>query len=126
MRLLFFITAVGCTLGEASAPPADPVISGTISLRPELTRSVSMTDQIVIVAKREPGQPPLVVKKVAVGEFPLPFELQVPEGGEVELMVRVDKDGDAHTRKAGDLIGRASSVRVGSKRVDVLVSDVIP
>ena len=135
MKATLFIATVfaGCTSIEAASPKVERVISGTITLRPELSRGISPSDQVVIIAKRSPGAPPVAMKKVAVGEFPLAFELTEQDMkmdgdfvGEVELMVRIDKDGDSNTRKSGDMFGRLSAVRVGNKNAHLTVSEVLP
>ena len=69
----------------------------------------------------------LAAQKHPVGDFPMPFLLSgrdamipgTPFEGMVDITVRIDKDGDAMTRKKGDLFGEAKNVKVGTQNVTI-------
>jgi len=66
------------------------------------------------------GGPPLAVQRVPSPHFPFAFELSqanvmVPSmrfAGEIDVTARLDADGNAMTRDASDLEGRAASAHV--------------
>ena len=49
-----------------------------------------------------------------------------PFSGKVSLSVRLDKDGNAMTREAGNLSGdyKKNPVEVGSKNVDIVLDQI--
>ena len=76
------------------------------------------------------GGPPLAVLRIAAPSFPVDFEIgpgdvMIPSmrfEGEIELSARLDSDGNAMTRLAGDLTGAASSAHApGASGVDILL-----
>lgn len=93
--------------------------------------NVAKSDIIFLVARRAGGPPGpgsmLAVQKIPVGDFPMPFVLSgrdamipgTPFEGEISITVRLDKDGDAMTRKKGDLYGVANGVKVGSQGITI-------
>jgi hypothetical protein len=74
----------------------------------------------------------LAVQKRQVEDFPMPFSLSgrdamipgTPFDGEVSISVRVDKDGDAMTRRKGDVFGQVNGIKVGSTNVVVSLDTV--
>jgi hypothetical protein len=49
-----------------------------------------------------------------------------PFEGDVELTVRIDKDGDAMTKNPGDMMGKSSTpVKVGDKDAKVLIDQTL-
>lgn len=103
----------GATPGDI---PFDPktVMSGELQLDPKVKGKVAEGDVIYLVARSadQPG-PPLAVKRMVAGKFPMHFELDGRDAmmagtklsGKVTLNVRVDKDGDAMTKNPGDVTG---------------------
>jgi cytochrome c-type biogenesis protein CcmH len=104
----------GATPGDI---PFDPktVVSGTLQLDPKVKSQVKEGDVIYLVARAadQPG-PPLAVKRMVAGKFPMSFELDGRDAmmagtklaGKVTINVRVDKDGDAMTKNPGDVTGQ--------------------
>ena len=126
-------TAHGAAPSElADAPDLRQAISGTIRLPPGNRTRVARGDVMFLAARRLGGPPGpgsmLAVQKLVAEDFPMAFTLSardamipgVPFEGKVSITVRVDKDGDALTRKKGDVTGRIDGVSVGAR--DVVVS----
>src|SRR4051812_26345146 len=107
MRTLFTATllfSVACTSSE----PKQKLIRGSIDVKPEMKANVQPTDTVFVIARKAAGGPPLAVKKLAAASFPMPFELTEkdvmmggPFEGDVDITVRIDKDGDAMTKNPG-------------------------
>src|SRR4051812_35644668 len=106
----------------AEAPPApeapvDPkaAISGSIVLAAARKADVAPGDTIFLAARRIADNPSargslVAAKRLVAGKFPMPFtlssrDMMIQTGatfeGELSLSVRVDKDGDAMTRRKG-------------------------
>jgi cytochrome c-type biogenesis protein CcmH len=120
----------------AAPPPAttsEKVLRGTVDVKPELKANLAATDTVYIIARKGAGGPPLAVKRVTDPKFPLSFELTEkdvmmggPFDGDVELTVRVDKDGDAMTKNPGDLVGKGpAGTKVGQTSVNVLIDQTL-
>lgn len=81
---------------------------------------------IVRVSGRETG-PPLAVKQLG-GEVPTSFRITeenamipgTPFVGDLDVIVRLDQDGNAFSRQPGDLEGRAGPVQAGGE-VEVIL-----
>jgi hypothetical protein len=109
--------------------PFDPksVVSGTIQVSDKLKAKVAEGDAIYVVARSadQPG-PPLAVKKLIAGKFPLAFELDGRDAmmagtkmaGKITINARVDKDGDAMTKNPGDVFG-TKTVELPAQKVVV-------
>ncbi len=124
VSMLAAVAAMGaCTQAH------EKVIAGTVELSTDLSTKVSPEDTVFIIARKAAAGPPLAVKKLPATAFPLSFVLSEkdvmvggPFDGEVELTVRIDKDGDASTKLPGDLLGKTQApVKVGDKSVKVLL-----
>jgi hypothetical protein len=104
-------------------PPAhiDPsrVLEGTIEAGPTLAAQIKAGDIIFLQAKKigptgQPMSPPIAVKRVDVTALPMQFRLdetnQMMQGttfdGEVVIIARVDRDGEARSRTPGDVEGQ--------------------
>ncbi len=69
---------------------------------------------VFVIARSGSGGPPLAVKRLALGSFPMEFELGPadamiqgrPLAGPVLISARIDADGDPLTRDPRDLEGR--------------------
>ncbi len=119
---------------EVVPPPPDEkqTISGTIVLPAAQRRKVARGDVMFLSARRVGGAPGpasmLAVQKLVAGDFPMPFAISsrdamipgIPFEGPVSITVRVDKDGDAMSRRKGDVYGQANNVKLG--RHDIVVS----
>ena len=123
---------------EASAGVLDPrqTISGTIVL-PATNRAKVARGDVMFLAARRAGGPPgpgsmLAVQKLTAEDFPMRFSISnrdamipgIPFEGKMSITVRVDKDGDAMSRRKGDLYGQADSVKVGSQKVVISLDKV--
>ena len=130
MRIVLctLLLAAACTSKDAPKD-APKVIKGTIDVKGDLKAKVEAADTIYVIARKGQGGPPLAVKKLGVTPFPIAFELTErdvmmggPFEGDVDLSVRIDKDGDAMTKNPGDLIGNAAP---GTKVVDTAATVLI-
>lgn len=97
-----------------------PGIDGTVSVAPGHTApSAAVLFVLVRVAGRQTG-PPLAVKQLP-GEVPTSFRISeadamipgTPFVGDLDVIVRLDQDGNAFSRQPGDLEGRFGPVQVG-------------
>jgi len=112
-------------------------IQGTISIEPKLKTKHQGGGILFIIARRAAtqGGPPLAVKRIASPVFPLSYSLgkenmMIPGSrfeGKVNIIVRLDKDGDPLTREPGSLIGNYHNnpVEIGSQNVDIILNEEI-
>ena len=120
----------------AAAPEAVPEeakaeesITGTIVVAKARKKDVKKGDILFLIARRAGGPPGpgsmLAVQKLVAEDFPMPFAVSSRDAmipgmkfdGEVNLSIRLDKDGDPMTRRKGDVFGEVQGVKVGSKEV---------
>lgn len=104
-------------------------ITGTIVVAKARKKDVKKGDVMFLIARRAGGPPGpgsmLAVQKLVVEDFPMPFAVSSRDAmipgmkfeGEVNLSIRLDKDGDPMTRRKGDVFGEVLGVKVGSKDV---------
>jgi hypothetical protein len=94
--------------------PAGQTIAGTIELAPRVASLTAPADVVFVIARDpETEGPPLAVQRLTGNAYPMRFVLDattamlpgVPFAGPVQLIVKVDKDGDAGTAGEDDLIG---------------------
>ncbi len=114
-----------------AAPDPKQTIGGTITLPSARKRDVKKGDIMFVIARRAGGPPGpgsmLATQKLVAGDFPMAFLLSsrdamlpnTPFEGPVNITVRVDKDGDAMTRKKGDVFGAANDIKVGAQAVTI-------
>jgi cytochrome c-type biogenesis protein CcmH len=119
-----------------AAGSTDQQITGTITVDSKLKDKVNNLAALFIIARSAEGGggPPLAVQKVERPAFPLSYSLGAenvmmqgrPFSGKVTITVRLDKDGNAMTREAGDLTGeyKKNPVEVGSKNIDIVLDQV--
>ena len=109
-------------------------IRGTISVAPELAGRVPAGAVLFLIARRGGAGPPLAVQRIPQPRFPLEFSIgpqdrmiqAIPFAGELELSARLDADGNAMSRQAGDLEGRASHpVEPGASGVAIAIDSVL-
>ncbi len=112
-------------------------IQGTISIEPKLKTKHQGGGILFIIARRAAiqGGPPLAVMRIASPVFPLSYSLgkenmMIPGSrfeGKVNIVVRLDKDGDPLTREPGGLTGNyhKNPVEIGSQNVDILLNEGI-
>lgn len=107
-------------------------LSGKITILPELQAKVAPTDVIFVMAKGESG-PPVAVKRIKMGPFPIAYTLTEEEDLMLPGMVfperlnvtaRIDKDGNAAPPQPGDLGGEYAQnpATVGSSNIDIEIN----
>lgn len=138
---------VGATPRSArpGLPPAPPraaqdssgeAIRGSIGIAPDLAAGAPQAATLFVIARLAGATrgPPLAVRRIANARFPLDFEIGpqhamiqgVPFAGAIQLTARLDGDGDAMTRRPGDLSGSAASpVEPGSSGVQIVLDQRI-
>ncbi len=105
----------------SAAPPAassGATLEGTIVVAPALKDQVKPGDTLFLVARAVDAsgnvqRMPVAVDRAQVTSFPLAFKLSAdnvmvagtPFTGPMQLTARIDKDGEAMTREAGDVEG---------------------
>jgi cytochrome c-type biogenesis protein CcmH len=108
------------------------VIAGQVVLDPKLTDRVRQNAVLFIIVRRPQGVPrPIAVKRVDSPRFPVAFEISAAdvmmEGtelrGMVEVLARLDRDGQAGPPQAGDLEGRfeKNPTLVGAQDVQIVL-----
>ncbi len=127
---------------ESGAPPPAPgeapvgaAVRGRVSVAPELAARVPGTGVLFIIARSGGASgPPVAVKRVDSPRLPLEFEIgpgdrmipTAPFTGPFALSARLDGDGNATTRSAGDLQGAApSAVDSGAEGVEIVLGEVL-
>lgn len=108
-----------------SVPDAKQTIGGKIVLPAARKNDVKKGDTIFLIARRAGGMPgpPLAVQRLQAGDFPMAFSLSsrdamvqgIPFEGDVSITARVDKDGDAMTRRKGDVFGQIAKAKIGTQ-----------
>jgi cytochrome c-type biogenesis protein CcmH len=93
----------------------DAVIAGRVVIAPELANQVRPTDVLFVIVRRPGGAPrPVAAKRIENPTFPVPFEITnadvMVQGSElrgmVDVIARLDRDGQAGPAQAGDIEGR--------------------
>ncbi|MES1164970.1 MAG: hypothetical protein ABUR63_04380, partial [Verrucomicrobiota bacterium] len=116
--------------------PEKETVSGTIVL-PAVNRGKVARGDVMFLAARRAGGPPgpasmLAVQKLVAEDFPMRFSISrrdamipgMPFAGRMSITVRVDKDGDAMTRRKGEVYGQADDVPLGSQNVVITLNKV--
>jgi hypothetical protein len=111
-----------------------PPLTGQILLAPELAGRVPEGAVLFLMAWASGPGAPVAAKRISAPEFPLAFELgpddrmphETPFEGPFRLTARIDGDGDAATRIAGDLHGAAQGThRAGATGVTILIDEAL-
>jgi hypothetical protein len=122
-------TSRGAPSVEELAAP----IEGVIELAPELAGSIPPGAVMFLMAHGEAGGQLVAAQRLDVQRFPIAFSIGSADhmmvagsfSGPLRISVRVDTDGNAVTRDAGDLLGSsAQSHQSGDRGVVVLISEV--
>jgi len=119
-----------------TAPDLKDTIAGTLTL-PAAQQSRVARGDVIFLSARRTGAPPgpggmLAVQKLQVEDFPMPFALGARDAmipgtsfdGPITITARVDKDGDALTRRKGDVYGEVKGIRVGTQNVKLSLDTV--
>ncbi len=115
------------------APQSAGIIAGRITLDPKLADKVTPTDVLFIIVRRPQGPPrPIAVKRVDGPRFPLSFTITNEDvmlkgselRGMVEVIARLDRDGQAGPPEAGDLEGTfdRNPTLVGGKDLEIVIN----
>jgi cytochrome c-type biogenesis protein CcmI len=111
-------------------------ISGSVSLAPSLAKQADPAASVFIYARAKQGPVmPLAIVRTTVGALPYAYQLddsvsvmadlKLSQAGEVVVVARVSKTGDAKPQK-GDWQGLSGTVTPGSDKVDVEINAVLP
>ncbi len=108
------LIVVGCSKKKEEVPAQGGVkISGTLEIAPALVKKTKASDTIFIIARRAEGGPTVAAKRLEGNNYPMSFEItdtdlmspDVKPDSPLNITVRVDKDGEAMSKKPGDLTG---------------------
>ncbi len=105
-------------------PVSGREISGTLELSDTAGAGVG-AGVVFVIVRSGPGGPPLAVKRLPAGPFPMPFRIGPSDvmiqgrefAGEMTLSVRLDRDGDPLTRGDQDWVAAPLRVSPGSQGV---------
>lgn len=115
---------------QEAAPSGGGPISGSIALDPAAGEAGDGTIFIVLRNAGMPNRgPPIAVKKIDDPSFPVEFQVSaadvmmkgMPFMGPFDIYVRLDRDGNAMTKDAGDLVneGPAAGIKAGTSGVEI-------
>ena len=120
--------------GGPAGPVTGDAMRGTVLLAPELTGKVPPQAVLFLIARTGAGGPPTAVKRIASPVFPLDFELgpddrmiqSLPWTGPFQIQARVDADGNATTREAGDLASTPTGPHApGAAGIEVKLDELL-
>lgn len=111
------LAAMAAWLGLAhSCDPesGEAVIAGRVIIAQSLADQVHPTDVLFVIVKRPGGARPVAAKRIENPQFPVSFELTnddvMVQGSELrgmlDVMARLDRDGQAGPAQPGDIEGR--------------------
>lgn len=112
------LAALAAWLGLAhSCDPqgGEGVVAGRVQLSPALADQVRSTDVLFVIVKRPGGSPrPIAAKRIENPIFPVSFEITNADvmvagselRGMVDVIARLDRDGQAGPVQPGDIEGR--------------------
>jgi hypothetical protein len=110
--------------------PSGAPISGEIAVAAGLGEAGSGTLFVVLRPAGTPNQgPPMAVKRIDAPSFPQTFEVSqadvmmkgVPFLGPFDIYVRLDRDGNAMTKDAGDLVNTAPAAQIAAGATGVKI-----
>ena len=118
---------------EKAVSPAG--ISGTVRISPALASKLDPSATIFIFARATQGPPmPLAIVRTTARDLPYTYHLddstalipdhKLSQAGEVVLVARVSKSGDAKSQ-AGDLQGISTVVKPDGRIVDIEIDQVV-
>ncbi|MGZ9189033.1 MAG: c-type cytochrome biogenesis protein CcmI/CycH [Nitrospira sp.] len=90
-------------------------IAGQVQIAPNLADQVKSTDVLFVIVRRPTGPPrPIAAKRIDGPKFPVQFEITnadvMVQGSElkgmVDVIARLDRDGQAGQPQPGDMEGR--------------------
>jgi hypothetical protein len=116
--------------GMTAAENAGPPLAGTVRIA--AGASVPSGATLFVIARVGEAGPPTAVLRLPAPEFPFAFTLGpehrmmqgVPWQGPFQLSARIDLDGNATTRDAGGLEGRAAAPATpGDTGIEIVLGD---
>jgi cytochrome c-type biogenesis protein CcmH len=116
-------------------PGGSGVISGRVTISAELASQVNASDVLFVIVKRPGGMPrPIAAKRIDHPQFPVTFEITnadvMIQGNElrgmVEVLARVDRDGQAGPAQPGDLVGQyeRNPTLAGGRNLEIVINTV--
>jgi len=133
VSLIALLAGLGPPAGPdpARCDQGEPAICGTVSVAPELRERVAGAAALFVIARGVSG-PPLAVVRIPAPHFPAAYRLgpehamgAEPFAGEVRLVARLSRTGEAGPPQPGDLESeRAGSVPVGTAGADIVLARV--
>ena len=132
------LAALAAWLGLAhSCDPAQGsgVIAGTVTIAANLGDQVRPTDVLFVIVRRPQGAPrPIAAKRIDHPTFPVSYEITnadvMVQGSElrgmVDVVARLDRDGQAGPAQPGDLEGRydKNPTLAGGRDVNIVIDSV--
>ncbi len=132
------LAALAAWLGLAHS--CDPVqgtglIAGQVTLAPDLADQVRPTDVLFVIVRRPQGPPrPIAAKRIDHPQFPVSYEITnadvMVQGAElrgmVEVVARLDRDGQAGPAQPGDLEGKYAKnpTLAGGRDINIVIDSV--
>ncbi len=120
--------------GTADPSAEAAPIQGTVSVPGSLRGRIPDGAVLFLIARRGAAGPPLAVQRIGAPRFPLRFSIgpadrmiaSIPFEGPLQLSARLDGDGDATSREAGDLQGAAEgSFSPGARGVSIVLDEIL-
>ncbi|MBX3234887.1 MAG: hypothetical protein KF814_01935 [Nitrospiraceae bacterium] len=110
-------------------------IAGQVRIAPELASQLKPTDVLFVIVRRPSGPPrPIAAKRFDQPKFPVSFEITGDDvmvkgtelKGMVDVIARVDRDGQAGQPQPGDMEGRydKNPTLPGGKDVNITIDKV--
>lgn len=132
------LAAIAAWLGLAhSCDPAQGsgVIAGQVTIAPNLADQVRPTDVLFVIVRRPQGAPrPIAAKRIDHPKFPVSYEITnadvMVQGAElrgmVDVVARLDRDGQAGPAQPGDLEGKYAKnpTLAGGHDIDIVIDSV--
>jgi cytochrome c-type biogenesis protein CcmH len=113
----------------------DAVIAGQVRISPSLADQVRSTDVLFVIVRRPGGAPrPVAAKRIDQPKFPVAFEITnadvMVQGAElrgmVDVVARLDRDGQAGPAQPGDIEGRYAKnpTLPGGRDLEIILDSV--
>jgi cytochrome c-type biogenesis protein CcmH len=131
------LAALAAWLGLAHScdPGGAGTIAGRVTIAPNLADQIKPTDVLFVIVRRPGGMPrPIAVKRIEHPTFPVAFEISnadvMVQGSElrgmVDVIARVDRDGQAGQPQAGDMEGRydKNPTLPGGRDIEITIDKV--
>lgn len=122
--------AHSCDPGQGSG-----VIAGEVTIAPNLADQVRPSDVLFVIVRRPQGAPrPIAAKRIDSPTFPVSYEITnadvMVQGAElrgmVDVVARLDRDGQAGPAQPGDLEGKYAKnpTLAGGRDINIVIDSV--